>query len=678
MKTTDEAKIKIDRAKSKIVAEVICTEIEQSLKDNGKIYQLSARCERQYAGITKYMQMNKKCAVPWEGAADYFVPLTEWIIDAVTARIIATLFSQEPFMTAMPADGPSAQTSDSVTSFVDMVFREKVNLSEGMEYPIKQMLKLPFAVIKYEWEQESDRMIVKEKATVFTNQVTGDTVNVLPDDPNRQLKEAELTINGYIPSPEPIDVWVSIDKDLVNQPVLRNVRFEDYVWSPKAKRGTRLYWEGDRVWYTLNQLNLKVQQDIFDKEAVNQVIYDIGKDKTGSDKALSKREAVRESFNWFGRLPFNKNNEVDFEDTEAIEQEVVAIVDYKAKELYMLKHWDYTRIPFPDRVYIRGEFEPTENFEGRSLAMKLYMTNKELNSFHNTLMNNAWIAMQKIFVKRRTNQDPKMVKPKIRPGVIWEEDVPGDIRVLEVGDVRAIGWEMEQSLISFAERISNISIYQTGTARQTGGSKTKGEVDKTIAEGNIGMDRFLGRCHQILRKICDWTVDYYRDRLEPGMERPIDDGTGKSVYMNEQTKDLYKQKGVSSYWQVEDISGKYKWIWQGTTLNSSKEYKLAVANDLMEKYLPQPMVAGNMLAVWEILKRGLIARGEKDWQSILPAKEAIIKEMQRMQAEQQAQNRPDAVSIAVKKLVERGIPQEQAVKMIQEKMNAKQTTPVTQ
>jgi hypothetical protein len=57
----------------------------------------------------------------------------------------------------------------------------------------------------------------------------------------------------------------------------------------------------------------------------------------------------------------------------------------------------------------------------------------------------------------------------------------------------------------------------------------------------------------------------------------------------------------------------------------------------MERYMPQPMVQGNMLATWNILKDGLTARGIKDWQKILPPKEAIIQEMQRMAQEAQMQ-----------------------------------------
>jgi hypothetical protein len=60
-----------------------------------------------------------------------------------------------------------------------------------------------------------------------------------------------------------------------------------------------------------------------------------------------------------------------------------------------------------------------------------------------------------------------------------------------------------------------------------------------------------------------------------------------------------------------------------------------VDNDLMNMYIPQPMISGNLLAVWTIMKKGLIDRGVKNWEEILPKKENIIAEMQRMAQEAQ-------------------------------------------
>lgn len=626
----NDPKIEVAPEVGKQIAQIICKEIKSSLAENDKRYKLAQRCQNQYNQITKWAEQGKVCNEPWEGAADYFIPLTEWVIDAVYARTVNILFSQEPFMTARGTETADVPKEEGVTQFVDMAFREIINLYDNMRFYFKQMLILPFAVVKYDWVQKYDRSITQETAQVFVNPATQEEQSILPDDPDAQVRTAEMIVNGF-QSQGGQSVWVRQDQELLNQPVLRYINFKDYVYSPNAKRGNRLFWEGDRFWMTINEMENEAQQERFNADTVAKVknTFSEGKQLEGVDAIIAKRSAPIECFNWYGRLPFNDNNELDLTGDNVIEQEVICVVSHKEEELLEILHWPYKRLPYPDRVYIRGEFEETEDFEGRSLAQKIYMTQKELNTLHNTIMNNAQIAMQKIFVKKKMLQGDEYDKPAVYPGAMWEEDTAGDIRVLEVGDVKAIGLELEQTIMNFAERVSNISIFQTGTARQEGGQKTLGEVEKTIKEGNIGLDKFIQNCHNILRKVCKWTVGYYSERMPEGLERRIVGEGGTPVF---------PAQGAQSVWRQDDLTGKFDFTWNGTSLNSSKELKIAVSNDLMEKYLPQPMIAGNMMAVWEILKRGLVARGEKDWQKILPPREAIVSEMQKIQTE--AQVRP--------------------------------------
>jgi hypothetical protein len=265
---------------------------------------------------------------------------------------------------------------------------------------------------------------------------------------------------------------------------------------------------------------------------------------------------------------------------------------------------------------------------------KLYKTQQELNDLHNTIQNNAWIAMQKIFVKRKSLVGDEYEKPKVFPGAMWEEDTPGDIRVLEMGDVKAVGFELEQTLLSFAERISNISNWNLGTQKEQG-KATATEFMGVVQEGNIGREPFLQRCYKILSKLCDWTVEYYKGRIQPGMERTMGNGIGGRILPSPQNMPMYQQKGIQPEWSDELLTGKFHWDWQGTSLNSDKQWNIMVDNDLMNMYIPQPMISGNLLAVWTIMKKGLIDRGVKNWEEILPKKENIIAEMQRMAQEAQ-------------------------------------------
>lgn len=630
----NSGKIPISFDQSKLVAEIICKEIEQSYKDNVKIYKLTERCENQYNQRTKYETEGLTPTFPWYGAADYFVPMTEWIVDAVVARVDEALFSQEPYMEAHGADSKSIDAEDGVTDFVDQMLREKVKLRENISYFFKQMVKIPMAVIKYTWVTEYDPVIRKEKVQVFQHPETGEKHPILPDDPNSQMLALQLQANGYQPAGME-DYWVKQDKPLIDEPQLTYIKFADYVWCPNSKKGKRMYWEGDRCWFTIQELKNYVQADVFSKQAVETIEKNIVPDTAeGADREVAKRSNLRECFHYYGRLPFNEKNEVDFNGIDTIEQEVHAIVDYKEKQLLYLSLWEYTREPWPERVYIREGYEDTDEVWGRSLVEKLYMTQKYMNQFYNQLMNNAMIAMQKIFVKKTSLSDEDSEALTVMPGAVWEEETQGDIRVLEVGDLKQVSWELEQSLMNFAERISNISTYQSGVGSQAGeGKKTATEVTSVISEGNIGMNKFIQRCHGVLQKVCKWTVDYYYERMPPAMERRIrnDDGF---VFPDASNQQMYAEKGISQYWEQDNLAGQFNWKWLGTALNSSKQYKIQVSNDLQDRYLKQPMVAGSMIATWEILKRGLTARGE-DWTKILPPRQAVLDEMQMMQKQAQ-------------------------------------------
>lgn len=660
--------VEFDQPQGKIIAEIICKEVETSLKENSAIYNKAERNERAYQQITKWMAQGKIPTSPWYGAADYFVPLIEWTVDAVWGRVLKTLFFKQPQMKAKGVEASDVGKEEGVTDFVDQIHSEKIKLYDNFKFFVKQMLKLPFAVLKYCWVYESDTIYQKEKAMLFTSPDGTQQEQVLPDE---QEKAMQLVSNGFVPAGEQEGTVVRKERETYNAPKLQYVKFSDYVWAPSAKRGYKPYWEGDRFWQTLSEIKSNQQ---FIQESVQKLARTIHTgDMTPSQAVLAQRSKMFECFHWYGRLPINQNNQIDFIDTEALEHEVHAIVSYKEKEILYLMKWEYERIPEIERVYLRGQFEDTEEFCGRSLVDKLYMTQKELNTFHNTIMNNAQIAMQKIFTKRRTLVGEEYERPTIYPGVFLDVDNPGDIQVLEVGDVKAIGWELEQSFINFAERISNISVYQTGTARSSGGQKTKGEVDRTVYEGNIGMDKFIEQCAGILKKICQWTVDYYYHNMPVGLERRIRGEDSQPIFPTEENMQMFEQKGILPQWQEDDLAGQFDFTWENTSLNSSEAYQVQISNDLQDRYLPHPMIAGSLLATWEVLKMGLEARKIKDWKKILPPREAIIAEMQSMQAQAQAKaqvtrGEGNIKQNTVKKAVEKGVPPAEAMRMV-EQMN---------
>lgn len=656
--------IDIDSTQAKVIAEVICQEIKESLDDNSYVYKKAESRERAYAQISKWAAKNKVPDQPWYGAADYFVPLTEWIIDAVWGRVLKALFYKRPYMKAYGTEASDVEKEDSVTNFVDQIHSEVINLYENFRFIVKQMLKLPFVVIKYCWETEYDKRYEKAKATIFQGVDENDKVQVLPEEYDRL---EELAMSGYQPIGEE-EVTTLREDELWNAPKLRYIKFSDYVWHPKAKRGYKPYWEGDRFYLTIHEMMNNYQQFPDTVEKIKNELIGMSDNLSASEAVLKQRGSLIECYHFYGRFPINKENKIDYTDPESIEQEVHAVVSYKDKEMLQINMWEYERVPNKERVYIRGEFEETEDFIGRSLADKLFMTQRELNTLHNNIMNNAQLCMMKIFWKRKTLQGVEWDKPQIRPGIILDVDMPGDIGVLDVGDIKSISWELEASFINFAERLSNISVYQTGTQRQ-GGQKTKGEVERTVYEGNIGMDKFIEQCSLIMSKICKWTVDYYYHNMPEGLERRIRGENYEPVFPTQNNMGLYEEKGILPYWKQDDLAGKFDFRWDNTSLNSSEAYQIQVSNDLQDRYLSHPMIQGSLLATWDILRRGLIARNITDWENILPPKEAILAEMKKMEAEAQAKEavnrgQENIVPEAIQKAEQMGVPRETAEQII--------------
>lgn len=630
----------------KTVAEIVQEQIKQSRKHNESYYSEAKKSEQQYAQVTKSMAQGKVQCTPWKGASDPFIPLTEWTIDAIHARVISALFSQEPYMTAVPVEGRDVDNSQAVTDFVDMAFREIVELKKNFEYYVKQMLKLPFAVIKYDWEQLFDTHLSKENAIVL--QKGRKKEFILPDEPDSIPKMAEMLMNGWQPvDGELQEVWVRSEQQLVDQPVLKYIKFEDYVWAPNTKKGQRPYWEGDRFYMNIGSIQSMEDAGIFIKGATDKLRKQRqGKteDMTVNEKILDERTHNFECYHWFGKLPFNQQNEIDFQSTNVVDQEVHLIISYAEQQILKINFWEYQRKPFPERVYIREGFEETDGFGFRSMVKKLRKIQEEVNVIEKTIMDNAMLSMNKIFIKKGMPAgDSSWERPVVFPGVQWNVDRSTDIQVLDVGDVKSIGQELIQELLSYAERVSNISVFSTGANRQ-GGSKTASEVSATIQEGNIGIDKFIQRVHDVLRTVCKWTVDYYHERMPVGLERRIIGPDGSTIFPTRDGMALFQEKGVSPEWSSDDLAGQYDFIWKGTRVSANKELQIAVSNDLMQMYLPQPMVQNNMLATWEILKKGLIAREVKDWQKILPPREAIIAEMQIKDAQQETEKTIDEMA----------------------------------
>lgn len=673
-------KIQLEYEMQKRIADIICKEIKESLKENAETYKLIRKCKNQYYQISYWDERNKEPDVPFEGAADYFIPMTEWMVDAIHSRVMFILFQQEPLMSATAQEGSDVKNQQNVTDFVNLSLEKFVHLRENVEHFFKKMIYLPFATIRYDWHRSVEPMYLREMADVFVKSEEEREL-VLQDEENYAGKALELMAKGYVPVTDKEEVIVRKEVEQYNAPRITDIDPEDYVWAPNTKKNSKPYWEGCREWITWNDAKQKAKDDEYYKEPILRLQDALGRklnDKTGAERDVILRNSMIEAFDWYGRLPFNSNGEIDLSDSmDTFEMEVHAKVAYniesndnskegKDYELLYLANWEHSRIPYEERVFIRGSYEDTDQFEGRSLCEKLYKSQKLLNTFYNQLINNAYLTMMKIIIKKRSLEgDDQEDDIEVYPGAIWEVNDPStDVRTLDLGDMKSIGVKINEDIMSFAERITNISDWNLGQKAE--GKATATEFAGIMHESNIGTNKFLQRCSKILTKICQWTVGYYQENMPEGLERRIIGPDDEEMFPSDQNIAYYQKKGVQPFWTVDQITGKFDFKWNSTALNANQQYNIAMANDLQERFMPHPMVQTNMVAVWHILKKGLDARNIKDWKNILPPLEVVQREMlieqQQMQVQQKKRQMIKEMPKKVAtKLIQKGVPPKQAI-----------------
>lgn len=642
------------------VAQLLCKEIKAQIGNNSEAYAQFKTCEYEYLGWSKYRRSGQKKSKPWAGACDFWASLIEWSTCAVAARVDSILFSVEPTMTALATDAENVDRAPAITDFVDMVMREIVELRKNIQLYIKQKIKQPLAILAYEWVYQPDTVREVNVGTVQPDfSITLETgENIKLDDLPAEVQE-DIKLGNIAPG-QTADWWVEKDKIVINQPRLRYISPLDYVWTNGTRKFNKPYTEGYRYWQTFNEIKLKSNNEEYDLTEdnwakLNTTLTAKGSGTGVTEKALAERSHQFECFKVYTRLPFNKQDMVDFSDKEALEQEVIAEVVLNEEVMLKITKWFYLRNPDTQRVFIYGWYEEKDTmtgnpFVGRSLTEKLEEINLLINKEMQQIVDNADIAMMKMFTIKRQMNSEDFEEPEVFPGAFFEVDNAGDIQALTVGDVKQIGFQIMDSMMSFAARLSNISPLNTSD-RMEGSKPLATEIVNILKEGEIGREGIIQSCFEDVRTIYKWTVDYYYQFMPDRLQRRIrKNETGLDFYpvpardkFPEGTEGDEAYKAAMDKYEKEKFYskdmlcgvGKWDFKWNGTQLSGDREWKINTADYLASVLMKFPMVASNPMAVWELLRDILMARGKRDWQKYLPAREKIEKEVQKKERMEQ-------------------------------------------
>lgn len=408
---------------------------------------------------------------PWEGAANYNVPLIMSVIDSMHARIAKAVFDVDPIFLAQPRTPEGASSAKKGEWYLDY-WVDRMRLSAKLDMAAHLMLVEGTSVVKVDWDERTRE---------------------IPQVPNGQGfpvpgNASVVEYAGPTVYPVPLKDFVLIPAD-----------------SPTIDDATYV---GHAVTLTSGQLRARADEGVY-----------FNVDELLERKAIeSNTRRVTESTSKL----VNVDPHSEYEETQQYEivelygpydfgdGPVLSVMTFSPDHDILLRlepsTYGYNRPPYVSFcAYPRPNF-----FYGRSIAELLESAQSELASLHNMRSDAitrkiAPPLIQQIGAAWNPDEIPW------RPGQIIPVNDPGELFELQLSDIPQGIFAHEQDILQFTERVTGMSDYAIGTSPSRG--RTATEVNRVTSEGLARIDIVISRFQQGMRQLAWhiwWLLYQYR------------------------------------------------------------------------------------------------------------------------------------------------------------------------
>jgi len=326
---------------------------------------------------------------------------------------------------------------------------------------------------------------------------------------------------------------------------------------------------------TAGELYELADQKIFDKAAVDEAIK-AGPDMKSSDPT-GKIKQTRAEQNMLGSL----------DPVEEMDR-------YRVLEAYIKKDVDGSGIPSDVIVWIadssRAQLRATYlhriskagkrpyaciDFHRRTntqnpvgLVELTYSLCKELDSVHNMRVDFGMLSTLPFGFYRASSSMAQETIP-IEPGAMIPLDNPqADVFFPNLGNRTSFGFQEENALYSYIERMSSISDLSLGIVGSQGATRTATGARITASENNSNLDVYLKRLNRGFDKLLHGIFEMLQMRVEPGLQFRLlgDDG--------------------SNYWATvksrEEIAGQYDFELETSSAASNRQVQIDTAQQVYQ------------------------------------------------------------------------------------------------
>lgn len=554
--------------------------------------------DRQEAYLEKYDEFIDpiyEASMDW--SSTLHLPVTFIVAKTYHARMYSALMNVDPPFTVRARHSGRSDQAPLVQDLMRYVIKDWANEYQGIEEVIDRWIWdwciAGVGILKARWHKKYSKFIdvqqvAEDRQEFVFNEETG------LSEPQTVTDVKEVESETFL--------------ECFNGPMIDRVQPEDLLIVGGDGDPQKADFVGQQEYLTASELWSMVDQGIFDKDAVEEVIR-AGEDMVGSE--VNNSVKARRSEN-AGEATLDKEYDkqryqiieayVRYDlDGTGIDQDLIVWV-HKATGRILRATYLFRAMPTGMRPFFKIDFHKRNNATyGIGLVELLFSLNKEMDAMHNIRVDTGILtSMPWGFYKPTSSMSEE--KLPIEPGALIPLDSPQtDVFFPNLGNRTSFGLQEEQGLNSYIERLTSVSDLTLGIVGGQGATRTATGTRALVGETNANLDIYLRRLNRGFTGLLKYLFALLQVKLPSNFQFRIlgDDG--------------------NNYWAQIDspqqLAGMYDFELDANSANSNPMVQRDVAAQTVQMVMNPLLIQLGIvrpLNIYEAMKSQLQAMGVKD------------------------------------------------------------------
>lgn len=467
-----------------------------------------SRQERYLSTWDDFLSYNRKGL--WEESSNLHLPLTLQITQAVHARFKEAIFSVKPWWVLLPIEKMDIERIKNIDTVMHWSVQNYVNNKKGIDTVIDDWLHdvihIGWGIVKRRWSLMQRKAIVLEEVSQEEKEKNLDGLEQLAELKRKEEMGEELNEEESEVISKEVEKIITV----FDGPMIERWPHEDFLMPGYANDVSDLnemHMIGFDYRISKSEFLYKAEIGMFKKEWCADIIKTGGvrepgqmsTDMYGKENLKRKQDAYQgvETVDAKAGVKQLQNTEIMLRydiDEDGYDEEIVVQFNTDTDKICGFN--------FLDRMVLDGK-RPAHKADfirrpGRTYSLGLlevlYPLNEELDSMHNMRQDFGTLSNIPFFFFR-SGSGMKPEKMRLEPGVgIPLDDPQNDVNFPRLNNSTVWGFQEEQNLVTWAEKVTSITAMNSGLPSQrVGASRTSSGMSALLNESNLNLNVKLGR-----------------------------------------------------------------------------------------------------------------------------------------------------------------------------------------